>query len=196
MADHLVRVYGTEDDRVNCPFYFKIGACRHGDRCTRKHNRPSFSQTILIKQMYHNPKANPMPGDPEHNRQVIQNEFDKFYEEVFDELSSSYGPIEELHVCDNVCEHMLGNVYVKFEDEEDAEKALKGLSGRYFAGRPLAVEYSPVTDFREARCRQHEEGQCTRGGYCNFMHLMTPSQAVFYRCFPKGRCAATLPIHS
>lgn len=111
--------------------------------------------------MYHNPKANSMPGDPEHNRQVIvvfvfpcnpqQNEFDKFYEEVFDELSSSYGPIEELHVCDNVCEHMLGNVYVKFEDEEDAEKALKGLSGRYFAGRPLAVEYSPVTDFREAR---------------------------------------------
>lgn len=46
---------------------------------------------------------------------------------------------------------MLGNVYVKFEDEEDAEKALKGLSGRYYAGRPLAVEYSPVTDFREAR---------------------------------------------
>ena len=36
-------------------------------------------------------------------------------------------------------------------------------------------------------CRQHEEGQCTRGGYCNFMHLMTPSQPVFYRCFPKGR---------
>ena len=54
-------------------------------------------------------------------------------------------------MCDNICEHMLGNVYVKFEDEEDAEKALQGLSGRYFAGRPLAVEYSPVTDFREAR---------------------------------------------
>ena len=116
---------------------------------------------------------------------------------MYDELSSSYGKIEELHVCDNICDHMLGNVYVKFEDEEDAEKALKGLSGRYYAGRPLAVEYSPVTDFREARllsfillicrCRQHEEGQCTRGGYCNFMHLMTPSQAVFSRCFPQGR---------
>ena len=70
---------------------------------------------------------------------------------MYDELSSSYGKIEELHVCDNICDHMLGNVYVKFEDEEDAEKALKGLSGRYYAGRPLAVEYSPVTDFREAR---------------------------------------------
>jgi hypothetical protein len=25
--------------RVNCPFYFKMGACRHGDRCSRAHNR-------------------------------------------------------------------------------------------------------------------------------------------------------------
>lgn len=30
--------------RVNCSFYFKIGACRHGDRCSRLHNKPTFSQ--------------------------------------------------------------------------------------------------------------------------------------------------------
>ncbi len=30
--------------RVNCSFYFKIGACRHGDRCSRIHNKPTFSQ--------------------------------------------------------------------------------------------------------------------------------------------------------
>ena len=129
---------------------------------------------------------------------------------MYTELSTSYGKIEELHVCDNLNEHMLGNVYCKFEDEEDAEKALRGLTGRFFAGRPLHAEYSPVTDFREARyilsvililsffsflnferlmyrCRQHEDGQCTRGGYCNFMHLMSPSQPTFYRCFPNGR---------
>ena len=70
---------------------------------------------------------------------------------MYQELSQSYGPIEELHVCDNLNDHMIGNVYVKFEDEEDAEKALKGLTHRYYAGRPLAPEYSPVTDFREAR---------------------------------------------
>lgn len=72
-------------------------------------------------------------------------------------MSTSYGPIEELHVCDNINEHMLGNVYCKFEDEEDAEKAIKGLSGRFFNNRPLAVEYSPVTDFREARYDYHIE---------------------------------------
>ena len=28
-----------------------------------------------------------------------------------------------------------------------------------------------MTDFREAACRQYEEGCCNRGGFCNFMHL-------------------------
>lgn len=33
--------------RVNCSFYFKIGACRHGDRCSRLHNKPTFSQVTF-----------------------------------------------------------------------------------------------------------------------------------------------------
>lgn len=28
MAEHLASIFGTEKDRVNCPFYFKIG-CVH-----------------------------------------------------------------------------------------------------------------------------------------------------------------------
>ena len=31
MAEHLARIFGSEEDRVNCPFYFKMGACRNGD---------------------------------------------------------------------------------------------------------------------------------------------------------------------
>lgn len=45
------------------------------------------------------------------------------------------------------------------------------MTGRYYAGRLVAPEFSPVTDFREARCRQYDEGVCDRGGYCNFMHM-------------------------
>jgi len=51
MADRLARVYGTEEDRVNCPFYYKIGACRHGDRCSRAHNRPTYSPCLLMQNM-------------------------------------------------------------------------------------------------------------------------------------------------
>ncbi|KAJ9596127.1 hypothetical protein L9F63_012711, partial [Diploptera punctata] len=44
MAEYLASIFGTEKDKVNCSFYFKIGACRHGDRCSRIHNKPTFSQ--------------------------------------------------------------------------------------------------------------------------------------------------------
>ena len=27
-AEHLASIFGTEKDRVNCPFFFKIGSCR------------------------------------------------------------------------------------------------------------------------------------------------------------------------
>jgi len=49
MAKHLARIHGTEEDKVNCPFYYKIGACRHSDRCSRLHHKPAFSPTLLIK---------------------------------------------------------------------------------------------------------------------------------------------------
>lgn len=92
MADHLAQRFGTEKDRVNCPFYFKIGyvfacllvrvvwcalaivrahalhmsvltsprcrACRHGDRCSRHHNKPNLSPTILLQNLYQNPSLN------------------------------------------------------------------------------------------------------------------------------------------
>ena len=81
-----------------------------------------------------------------------------------------FGEIEEVVVADNIGDHMIGNVYVKFQNEEQAGAAMKGLNGRYYSKRVICAEFSPVTDFREAKCRQYSEGQCDRGGYCNFMH--------------------------
>ncbi|CAK0821253.1 unnamed protein product, partial [Prorocentrum cordatum] len=55
MSDQqLSKVFATEEDRVNCPFYFKIGACRNGDRCNRSHVRPTASQTLMISHLYPN----------------------------------------------------------------------------------------------------------------------------------------------
>lgn len=111
------------------------------------------------------------------DRSKFQESLDDFYEEIFEELRN-FGKLEDVQVCENLGDHMVGNVYVKFYDEEDAQMALLGLQGRYYAGRPMSVEFSPVTDFREARCRQFDEGTCTRGPYCNFMHVCEPSAAL------------------
>ncbi|URD77143.1 splicing factor U2af small subunit [Musa troglodytarum] len=167
MAEHLASIFGTEKDRVNCPFYFKIGACRHGDRCSRLHTKPSISPTLLLSNMYQRLDNAITPGldsqgQPMDPRQ-IQEHFENFYEDLFEELSK-YGEIESLNVCDNLADHMVGNVYVQFREEEHAANALRNLTGRFYAGRPIIVDFSPVTDFREATCRQYEENTCNRGG--------------------------------
>ncbi|KAI7990414.1 Splicing factor U2af small subunit A [Camellia lanceoleosa] len=189
MAEHLASIFGTEKDRVNCPFYFKIGACRHGDRCSRLHTKPSISPTLLLSNMYQRPDmitpgvdAQGHPIDP----RKMQEHFEDFYEDLFEELSK-YGEIESLNICDNLADHMVGNVYVQFREEEHAATALRNLTGRFYAGRPIIVDFSPVTDFREATCRQYEENACNRGGYCNFMHLKRISRELRRQLFGRYR---------
>lgn len=108
----------------------------------------------------------------------MQEHYDNFFEDVFVECEDKYGEIEEMNVCDNLGDHLVGNVYIKFRREEDAERAAKDLNNRWFGGRPVYSELSPVTDFREACCRQYEMGECTRSGFCNFMHLKPISREL------------------
>lgn len=70
---------------------------------------------------------------------------------------------------------LIGNVYVRFKYEEDAQKACDALNSRWYAGRPIYCELSPVTDFREACCRLNSGEGCVRGGFCNFIHRKEPS---------------------
>ena len=97
-------------------------------------------------------------------------------------------------------------------DEEDAADALAVMNQRFYDGRQMQVEYSPVQNFQEvrggnhillgilcvfihsfthslrpsvsfrrfssfgrqhikARCRDYDEENCARGGFCNFMHV-------------------------
>jgi len=109
MAEHLASIFATGKVMVNCPFYFKIGACRHGDRCSFLHTKPSISPTILLSNMYQRPDmialgvdAHDNPIDP----RKIQDHFEEFYEDIFAELSK-YGEIESLNVCDNLADHMV-----------------------------------------------------------------------------------------
>uniref|UniRef100_T1IP79 Splicing factor U2af 38 kDa subunit n=1 Tax=Strigamia maritima TaxID=126957 RepID=T1IP79_STRMM len=191
MAEYLASIFGTEKDKVNCSFYFKIGACRHGDRCSRIHNKPTFSQTVLLQNLYHNPQNSAQSADGSHLAKYsdveIQEHFDNFFEDVFVELEDKYGEIEEMNICDNLGDHLVGNVYVKFRREEDADKAVADTNNRWFGGRPIYAELSPVTDFREACCRQYEVGECTRSGFCNFMHLKPISRELRRELFGRSR---------
>lgn len=111
------------------------------------------------------------------NDKELQQHYEDFYEDIFWEMNDKYGAVEEMNVCDNLGDHLIGNVYIMFKSEEAAERAANDLCNRWFAGtyetdnmnfffifsysndtkvfsgRPLFAELSPVTDFREACCR-------------------------------------------
>lgn len=101
MANNLARIFGTEEDKVNCSFYFKIGACRHGERCSRLHMKPNFSQTLLLAHFY-------MPPPPGKDGKVVDDSehYEDFYEDVLDEMIK-FGDVEELVICENLGDHMV-----------------------------------------------------------------------------------------
>lgn len=170
----MSNVYGTEEDKLNCPFYFKIGACRHGEKCTRIHNKPVSSQTILLKNLYQNTREETLLAEGKNLKEEdlinLTKNFEDFYEDIFVTLME-YGKIEDLNVCDNLGYHLIGNVYVKFSTVEEAKTAVSKLQNKFYDNRTILAEFTPVTDFKDSRCRQYDDGKCTRGAFCNFMHL-------------------------
>ena len=50
---------------------------------------------------------------------------------------SNFGEIEDIVVCDNIGDHLIGNVYVKFVYDDDAKACKDGLTGRYYGGNFL-----------------------------------------------------------
>jgi len=94
MAEYLASIFGTEKDKVNCSFFFKIGACTHGERCSRIHNRPTFSQTILLQNLYINPQNSAKTADGSHLANVTDEEMQvikyTFYIIVRHKVSASY----------------------------------------------------------------------------------------------------------
>lgn len=84
-----------------------------------------------MANVYQNPKH----SDPDCNltESQLQAQFDDFFEDFFCELSN-YGHLAEMHVCDNVGEHLIGNVYARYEFEDEAQNAVDSLNNRWYAG--------------------------------------------------------------
>jgi splicing factor U2AF 35 kDa subunit len=190
MAEHLASIFGTEKDKINCPFYYKIGACRHGDRCSRTHTRPLFSPTLLLQNLYISPaqitaRAETLGLPPPDIPAVeLATHFDDFYEDVHAEMAR-YGRVDGMVVCENSSDHLAGNTYVKFSDEDSAAAALAAVNGRFYAGRLVHAEYSPVTELTDGKCRMFEEGVCGRGNLCHFMHTRRIPDSLYRKLYAK-----------
>lgn len=142
-----------------------------------------YSQTVLCRNLYQNPSLevdNNNNGNSNSNAfdsRENQSQFEDFFEDFYCE-ASKFGKLETMIVCENTNDHLKGNVYARFKYEEDAQKAMDNFNGRWYNGRPVYCELSPVTDLKEACCRQHDTRDCSRGGYCNFMHAKRPSSRL------------------
>lgn len=81
-------------------------------------------------------------------------------------------------IVDNLGDHIVGNVYVRYTNEDYAENAIKNIHGRFFNGKKIDAQYSSVTDFGNAKCKQYLDGSCKRGGFCNYMHIKPLSKSL------------------
>jgi len=149
---------------VNCSFFLRIGACRHGENCPKKHTWPTFSSTVLFIHLW-------VPSKKIlKNKRETADHYDDFVEDLLEE-TLKYGTVEEVLTYQNRGDHMLGNTFVRFSDEDQAQACINATTGRYYAGRRVMPKFSPVQDFESAKCRDHQMGGCKRGHFCNFAHF-------------------------
>ncbi|XP_075770347.1 U2 small nuclear ribonucleoprotein auxiliary factor 35 kDa subunit-related protein 2 isoform X1 [Pelodiscus sinensis] len=177
---------GTEKDRANCPFYIKTGSCRFGDRCSRKHNYPTSSQTLLIRGMFVTFGMEQCRRDDydtdaslEYSEEETYQQFLDFYEDVLPEFKN-VGKVIQFKVSCNYEPHLRGNVYVQYQLERDCQEALALFNGRWYAGRQLQCEFCPVTRWKTAICGLFERQKCPRGKHCNFLHVFRNPHNEFW----------------
>ena len=135
----------------------------------------------MFKHLYQNPPAaiafaEGSKVSEEDLKQALKH-FEQFYEEIFVNLSK-YGELKELFVVDNLGDHLIGNVYARFNDEASASKAFNALAGKYYHSQLVEEEYSPITNIRDCRCKKYDQGICQRGAFCNFLHLKEVNRSL------------------
>ncbi|XP_028836710.1 U2 small nuclear ribonucleoprotein auxiliary factor 35 kDa subunit-related protein 1 [Denticeps clupeoides] len=169
--------FGTEKDRANCPFFLKTGACRFGDRCSRKHDHPASSGTLMIRGMFVNFGMEQSRRDDydtdaslEYSEDEVYQQFLEFYDDVLPEFKS-VGKVLQFKVSCNFEPHLRGNVYVQYSTEEESREAFMMFNGRWYAGRQLQCEFSPVTRWKTAICGLFDRKKCPKGKHCNFLHV-------------------------
>uniref|UniRef100_A0A3Q1G044 Zinc finger (CCCH type), RNA-binding motif and serine/arginine rich 2 n=1 Tax=Acanthochromis polyacanthus TaxID=80966 RepID=A0A3Q1G044_9TELE len=169
--------FGTERDVANCPFFLKTGACRFGDRCSRKHVHPTISTTLMVVGMFRTFGMEESRRDDydmdaclEHSEEDLHESFLEFYHDVLPEFRS-IGKVVQFKVSCNYEPHLRGNVYIQFDTEDECKEAFIRFNGRWYAGRQLHCELCPVTRWKNAICGLFDRQKCPKGKHCNFLHV-------------------------
>ncbi len=79
----------------------------------------------------------------EREMEKADSHFKEFYQDVFVECQK-FGEIVDLIVADNVGDHMVGNVYVRYAKESEAIYCLEKMKDSCYDNRQLKCEFSPV----------------------------------------------------
>lgn len=201
MRKRNTRNINATDSGDKCMFWERVGACRHGNKCAKYHNKPKKSKTVVFWKLFQNPIRTyySRSHDVENNRLVSgsginqnensngngvfkQNEVviddheltaeaNRLYQDLFVELATKYGEIDSILVCGNYNPHVGGNVLVKFRSEKTAAKCCIECNDRWYNGKPIFCELSPVTYFEDAICKEfNTRNKCERGDQCNLIH--------------------------
>lgn len=72
-----------------------------------------------------------------HGCRETEPDWDKdLAEDVKDECQAKYGPVTSIHVE----KESAGEIYVTFANLDASRKALDGLNGRFFGGKPISAQ--------------------------------------------------------
>ncbi|EDO15273.1 hypothetical protein Kpol_455p4 [Vanderwaltozyma polyspora DSM 70294] len=156
------------DDRERCHFYYKVGVCRHGNKCSKKHIPPANSRSIVVLNMI---------AFQSDGTRMSDVDFDGYYEDVFIELCK-FGKIKSFLITENGNDHLRGNVYALYDNVRSAKEARDSLNTRWYNEKPLYSDLTHIVDFNDAICRKYDVGSCDRGNECNFMHVRRPSPSL------------------
>uniref|UniRef100_A0A8C1VNW3 Zinc finger (CCCH type), RNA-binding motif and serine/arginine rich 2 n=1 Tax=Cyprinus carpio TaxID=7962 RepID=A0A8C1VNW3_CYPCA len=178
--------FGTEKDKANCPFFLKTGACRFGDRCSRKHEHLTSSTTLMVRGMFvtfgmEQSRRDDYDTDAslEYSEEEMHQQFLDFYEDALPEFKNA-GRVVQFKVSCNFEPHLRGNVYVQYDTEEQCREAFMMFNGRWYAGRQLQCEFSPVTRWKTAICGLFDRRKCPKGKHCNFLHVFRNPDNEFW----------------
>ncbi|GMM47578.1 hypothetical protein DAPK24_041760 [Pichia kluyveri] len=179
-----------------CQFWSKVGSCRHGNKCAKIHKRPTRSKTVVFWKIFNNPIRTYYGRGPlskqadiiddsndgfvtikvDIDENYLKSETDRLYQDLFVELSLNFGEIDGILICGNFNPHIGGNVLVKFKDEKTAFRCYQSCNDRWYNGKPMFCDFSPVQYFEDAICKGFSShGRCERGDKCNLIHPRRPN---------------------